>query len=511
MSASPAMQNRWIVKGFLALDTSMRIGSGEADAIAETGEDVPTEISCIQRDLDGCPMIPGSSLKGVLRHQAVTRYPELNKGDPTFVGEIFGVPSKEGDEGQGGRIEILDARMTELPEAVMRFEGYDQERVSTVETAIAIDRGTGAVEGRKLFARDHVPAGAIFQVEFRADNLNDAQMAFFLALLNGFERREGTGVNLGGGGTAGRGLARWRLSDCRKFDREALKVYLEGDGTVLWSEMETVDALATFPELEEEIARFGEAYCPVASIEIAYTLHFESPFLVAESVKAENEGDPQTAPRARANPKARAFDDMRQGLPDLPSSSVRGALRAWSERILSTLAGHERDAGLLFGEAGNRGALEVRDLRPAPSWTIQRESQEFVAVDRFTGGAADGLKFTVESLRHAAFDGELVLDATKAGVEGVGLLALVLRDLVEGELTFGHGASKGYGACRGEIRSIGVFGKERVDGAPGELLADLDANCGGDRPWRAENNGLARVLAGAAEALVRHIEDEGAG
>ena len=41
----------------------------------------------------------------------------------------------------------------------------------------------------------------------------------------------------------------------------------------------------------------------------------------------------------------------------------------------------------------------------------------------------------------------------KAGVASpaAGLLALTLRDLLEGDVTFGFGAAKGYGACTAEF------------------------------------------------------------
>ncbi len=41
---------------------------------------------------------------------------------------------------------------------------------------------------------------------------------------------------------------------------------------------------------------------------------------------------------------------------------------------------------------------------------------------------------------------------------GVGLLALLVRDLMEGDVTFGYGASKGYGQCYAKLQSYRLKG-----------------------------------------------------
>ena len=54
----------------------------------------------------------------------------------------------------------------------------------------------------------------------------------------------------------------------------------------------------------------------------------------------------------------------------------------------------------------------------------------------------------------------------------LGLLALTLRDLIEGDIPLGFGASKGYGACHATITSLHVNGMETIP----EFLSILEQN-----------------------------------
>jgi hypothetical protein len=68
---------------------------------------------------------------------------------------------------------------------------------------------------------------------------------------------------------------------------------------------------------------------------------------------------------------------------------------------------------------------------------------DFLAIDRFTGGGAEGLKFDALALWKPAFTLRLHLDNPEPWE--LGWLALVLRDLAEGWLRVGFGAAKGFG------------------------------------------------------------------
>jgi CRISPR/Cas system CSM-associated protein Csm3 (group 7 of RAMP superfamily) len=68
---------------------------------------------------------------------------------------------------------------------------------------------------------------------------------------------------------------------------------------------------------------------------------------------------------------------------------------------------------------------------------------DFLAIDRFSGGGAEHLKFDALALWRPAFEARLFLDDPQEWE--LGWLALALRDLAEGWLRVGFGAAKGFG------------------------------------------------------------------
>lgn len=193
-------------------------------------------------------------------------------------------------------------------------------------------------------------------------------------------------------------------------------------------------------------------------------LKFHSPFLVyqANTRKQAGSGEPDGVPRR---------DHQGRGL--LPAHSLHGALRAQAERILRTVgrptpegylvpavqglrevAGGKLDlASILFGAAGWRSLLRISEFTAAPGADLI--THHMVAIDRLTGGGKDSAKFAIEALDCPTLTGSITLDLARlrrldeqwpgAAAQVVGLLALVLRDLDEGDIPLGYGASKGYG------------------------------------------------------------------
>jgi CRISPR/Cas system CSM-associated protein Csm3 (group 7 of RAMP superfamily) len=167
----------------------------------------------------------------------------------------------------------------------------------------------------------------------------------------------------------------------------------------------------------------------------------------------------------------------RDGRYFLPGSSVRGALRAQTRKIWQTLSdGKDGDRNGWKGAIEAKRSHEQKKLHAldrmwgAPGWRapihvpdfelskeMQTRRQEFVAVDRFTGGAADEKKFSADALYGPEFRGtvRVALDAWERAATGpwaLLLLVFLLRDLQEGDVRFGLGSGKGYGACTAEIQ-----------------------------------------------------------
>ena len=130
----------------------------------------------------------------------------------------------------------------------------------------------------------------------------------------------------------------------------------------------------------------------------------------------------------------------------------------------------------VFGAAGWRAPVEVSEFTQIGDGKLKEDRQEFVAIDRFTGGAAHQKKFRADYVLHPMFKGHLDVDLAalgrvEAGGWALALLAFVLRDLREGDISFGFGASKGYGSCRATIASVSC--PTGFDGASAEQVEAL--------------------------------------
>ncbi|CCQ93987.1 conserved hypothetical protein [[Clostridium] ultunense Esp] len=120
----------------------------------------------------------------------------------------------------------------------------------------------------------------------------------------------------------------------------------------------------------------------------------------------------------------------------------------------------------LFGSPRRGSRLIVEDARffpppeqPKPHYKMM----DFLAIDRFTGGGVNGLKFDALALWRPAFKFKLHLENPEEWE--LGWLALVLRDMADGWLTVGFGRAKGFGRVM-LTEWEATFGYLSEDGAP---------------------------------------------
>lgn len=176
----------------------------------------------------------------------------------------------------------------------------------------------------------------------------------------------------------------------------------------------------------------------------------------------------------------------------LPGSSLKGTLRSHAERIARTLNevaacnpfadidSSDAFCGLcfdarkkakeelknprvysdscpicrLFGSTWYAGRLATEDAYAIGS-APRREQRDGVGIDRFTGGAAHGVKFDLEVVTEASFATRLHLRNFE--LWQLGLLGFVLTDLADGLIRIGAAKSRGLGRVRGTV------GKVRID------------------------------------------------
>lgn len=458
-------ENRWAVEGILTTRSFLHIGSGETeDRLLKSARDESgakqtgkVKVNSVIKDHEGKCFIPGSSLKGNLR-----AWLEGRCVDDSILEAVFGSKAvKKDEEVIGGKAEFHGAFLAPGTAAAVGSKNYDADSGTDITVGVAIDRRTRTASDKKLFHQEAVPAGTSFKVCITGQNMSDAEILALLQGLAGFGD-EKQPVTLGSGTSDGWGLMEWRLDNVNHVDREKAVEWLEkSDGTVGYD----IPGKDRTDEFRRMVSVTGLESGKTASLRLDIEIAFDGPFLVNDPsrvVHSDNAADktPDYMPRLDSDGKV-----------VLPASSLRGSLRSQAERIVCTIgrracrvddtadrckpiySAWEKQSLCpvcrAFGAAGWKTPLDISDFKIKED--VASLKQEFVAIDRFTGGSRESAKFNAEAVVSPVFTGAITIDLNRIAPADAGLLALTLRDLLEGDITFGFGSAKGYGACTAKI------------------------------------------------------------
>jgi len=464
-------KNRVRIEGVLTTRSNFHLGDGGTTTRSELTADrgrskgKKIEIASVATDHAGQAYIPGTSLKGSLRSWLESRH-----ADPAIVEQVFG-SERTGKEvtSYGGKAEFWDAAAAP-DEGISVPPHWNAKRLTGVVASVAIDRYTRAAVDKRLFHREVVPPGVTFKITISGQDLAETEIALLLQALRSFSD-DHRPVRLGSDG-GGWGLFEWNREQesVHMLVPEGVPDWLsEGHSGYAGLKRATKGAQT---QIEEEIS--ARTLNAPRSMTIALEIHFQGPFLVNDPSRTKKPDEMSTD---KWPDHAPLLD--RNGCPALPVSSVRGVLRARSERIGRTLGLHVCDpnsptACVLTQVPGEvdlekrlavavKGLCLVCRMFGAPGWASRCDlssfeitnkpakfHQELVAIDRFTGGVAGSAKFDVEAFWKPEYKGSILIDGN-VDRASLGLLALTLRDLEEGDLTFGFGAAKGYGDCRATV------------------------------------------------------------
>ncbi len=464
MSDTWKFHQQWRITGRLQTLSSLHVGSGETVSRPDlVSDDGPVEINGVVTDFDNRPCIPGSALKGNLLAW-LRRHIHDNDGCCFLLYELFGreplTVNGKIDQGCGGRAEFLDARLACPRSGPVTLAYWNSSRQTSVEVSVAIDHHTRTAEEKKLIHREIVPPGVTFSVTLQGA-LSEDEVGLLLVGMEGFNH-DTDPMTLGAHTANGQGRLSWELAGVEQIGRDEVRTWLQAEKRTMASEIFT-------PVQAEQCSNLlaaGHGFLKNVATgqQLNLELAFDGPFVV---------NDPPTADELkRKKEKSADIPDHRplrdiSGRPCLPEKSVRGALRAQAARIIRTLGGtccEENSwctAGVhqledtknlcpvcrLFGAPGWKSVIRISDF----TWIGGGSTgirQDFVAIDRFTGGAVNKAKFDADYVYAPVFQGILSLDTQRPDALpewGKGLLALVLRDLKEGDITFGFGRAKGYG------------------------------------------------------------------
>jgi CRISPR-associated protein Csm3 len=216
MTTNWQFKGKYIITGKIECVTGLHIG-GNTEGFEIGGMDNPVIIN----PLDDKPYIPGSSLKGKLRHLSEWSLGKIEKKDPKnekesygphFCGEcpaciIFGPASDKASVREKAGPTRLSVRDTFLTEAsVKELQQWMGEGIYTeAKTENAIDRVTAVANPRPI---ERVPAGAEFEFTLIFDVYRDDDPALLQELFSAMAMLEDSA--LGGGGSRGHGVIKFK-------------------------------------------------------------------------------------------------------------------------------------------------------------------------------------------------------------------------------------------------------------------------------------------------------------
>ncbi len=473
---------RYRIEGLLTASAPLHIGSGEEEErlLKVDGVSQPVKVMTVLADANGVPYIPGSTIKGRL-HQWALESVAGNTKLMHLVHELFGAgpDSVSPGEERGGRLILYDAPLdsaaTKIPDHLRLHSAlhWHKDRCTFIMASTVLNRVTRTAEKHQLYHFEALPAGAAFKIVMAGDGLADEDMALLLEALNGFDGSHGSCI--GGFIAHGFGAMKWTVSKVQGLrTKKQVKVWLEGKHCG-YSGLDKIDCrgVKDIERARGEIRKELSSYTHVMTIDLQVA--FDGPFMINDPSRVQIVDGEATV--------SHAYLKDATGQPALSAKSVRGALRAQAERIVRTLyppgsAGssslracyvnsrndscqplHKMEALAdlcltcrLFGGNGWRSPLTFTDFTPSPLGT--ECEQEFVAIDRFTGGASQGKKFKAAYRYQPHFSGKIRLDLKRIEPIHAGLLVLTLKDLLEGDVCLGFGRSKGFGGCCARITGV---------------------------------------------------------
>ncbi|OQY97698.1 MAG: hypothetical protein B6D35_14365 [Candidatus Brocadia sp. UTAMX2] len=439
------------------------------------------------RDMDGCAILRGESLSGLIRQELI-RLAGYGCRDFTHPGTIVpcscAVCSLMGhsrippDSADTGSLQYYSSR---LKVSGGRFHN----EAARIRHGVAIDRKFAVAAAHKKFDFEALMPGAAAFFFIEIENPSEDETSLIERLFTGMKYGF-----LSLGGKKGAGLGAFILKECKKrsFDMGAR------DGVVAYLSKDFQEASEVhMPAPDDQREHFIEAVCAESEkrffhdfrLIIPFDLWFPGLVLFHDPLEASLAGSDHASIRDK------------EGNPFLPPSTIRGVLRSRAEQILRTLnpasacdSAHdafscaaklearkkkEEQKGidyeppwekledgtllcmgcLLFGSAflGSRLLFQTGAYNRDKSH--DEVLQHFVAIDRFTGGAKEGAKYDALPLYNVLFsDCKIIIK--DFSLWQIGLLALVMKDVMQSDIRMGFGTRKGYG------QAVGIFQRDKT-------------------------------------------------
>jgi CRISPR/Cas system CSM-associated protein Csm3 (group 7 of RAMP superfamily) len=398
-------------------------------------------------DAFGRAHIPGTSLAGALRSRVALAY------DDATADTWFGHLLTAGAGAATGTVDAVASPVWVLGSQLVDENGRERDTDADLRRqrwSTAVNRRRGAARPYTLRGAELLAAGTRFEVFLRWDDAAPADRDRLLAALAGWRPVIGRGTSRGLGRCEAESL---RHGTIRLDEPEGLRRWLTLNG----------------PDLARDVAAeradlTGTAAVPDPTGEvISVPVRIVGPLHVGGGAAQE-----RVDPRDGRTVQALHTED---GKTVISGAGLKGVLRSRTEFILRSVGlhaltcestadaatpcgacwtcevfGHGGGHDTSTGSVGRRAGIRVGDSEIADGHTRTRPH---VAIDRFTGGAADKLLYTVDAVESGHFTLRIEV---RPGLRDPdlfrALVRLVLADLDDGLVGLGRATTRGYGSVR---------------------------------------------------------------
>ncbi|HWO26212.1 MAG TPA: RAMP superfamily CRISPR-associated protein [Kofleriaceae bacterium] len=419
---------RWTITADLILESATHLG-GEVDAAS----------MMLLRDAHtGGPLLPGTSLAGALRAHLGDVLGDYRSPEDARVARLFGHPRRE-DVGAQSPLIVFDS-FGELP---------NQQPIE-VRDGVQLVAARGTADEHKKYDLEVLPAGTRFPIRFDLIVANpDTEAELVSLLVEALSGLSADDIAFGARRSRGLGAVRAESWRARRYD------LVSQDGWMSWLLSDPAAPL----KKDSKSANDASAACASAFPEFAQQKLEDrrSRIIIDVEFASKSALLVRSAP---AEPDAPDAVHLRSaGHSILPGTGTAGALRTRALRIARIVRTGQGDADrwveAIFGPRvegiPNRDALQAHASRLRVSESIiersHRQRPSRIRIDRFTQGVTPGALFEeeVDHGGHACL--RLELRAPQTGE--LGLLLLVLKDLLSGDLALGGTAAVGRGVFTG--------------------------------------------------------------
>lgn len=421
--------SRWVVTAELVLETACHLGGEPTGA---------TDMALLRDAREGLPLLPGTTLAGALRSHLLDTVAGFHAKEARQVEALFG-GDRGHDEGSQSPLIVFDSLGTVPPGG------------AEIRDGVALDPQRGTADDHLKYDLELLPPGTTFplRVELLVGT-KEEEVALVAQLAAALDGLQGGAIALGARRSRGLGAFETLAWRARRFDLTDARGWMEWltSSHEIPMEKKTPVALSPRDVLLAALKRAKLKPSPAAledkrrSVKVEVELTFAGGLLVRS---------PATTPDSPDVVHLRS-----RGRAVLPGTSVAGALRLQARRIVRSVAGDndQRVDALVDGLFGPRLA-KASHAKPSASRLRAAESEvraqasrtTRIRVDRFTQGVAAGALFEEEPVVGASV--KLSLELRSEDAAHLGLLILLLKDIMTGDVPLGGSVAVGRGACVG--------------------------------------------------------------